>query len=218
MQFHVKPIHPSVLLISILGIFAIESGTAFFGRQMGLHPMLTTGLARIVETILFLGALSTWDQGVAAIGLAHNQIGRGLARGLLWTIYFGLASALACAVLFLLLRINPLNMIKAPLPTGPIDRGLFFLVGGLVAPIAEEVFFRGIVYGVLRRWGVATALLGSACLFVLAHVVYSGLPITQIVGGLVFAISYELEGSVLVPIMIHAIGNTAIFTVSALIF
>jgi membrane protease YdiL (CAAX protease family) len=87
-------------------------------------------------------------------------------------------------------------------------------VGGVVSPIAEEVFFRGILYGFLRRWGVLVAVVGSTVIFVLAHPIISGIRLTQIVGGLVFAVAYEVEGNLMVPITIHALGNLAIFSLS----
>ena len=88
------------------------------------------------------------------------------------------------------------------------------MVGGLVAPIAEEIFFRGVIYGFLRRWGVLLALAGSTVIFVLAHAISSRIPLTQIVGGIVFAVAYEVEGKLMVPITIHVLGNMAIFTLS----
>jgi len=38
--------------------------------------------------------------------------------------------------------------------------------------------------------------------------------VPQIVGGIIFAIAYEKEGSLIVPITIHVLGNMAIFTLS----
>jgi membrane protease YdiL (CAAX protease family) len=86
----------------------------------------------------------------------------------------------------------------------------------MFGPVAEEIFFRGIVYGFLRKWGVLSALVGTTVVFVAAHTLQSGLPVPQIVGGLVFAIAYELEGTLLVPIVIHVLGNTAIFSLCLL--
>ena len=51
-------------------------------------------------------------------------------------------------------------------------------------------------------------------MFVLAHPIFPVIPIPQVVGGIVFAVAYEIEGSLMVPITIHAQGNLAIFTLS----
>jgi len=111
---------------------------------------------------------------------------------------------------------NPLPLIKTSLPSQPWSVILFFAVGGLLAPIAEEVFFRGLIYGYMRRWGIIIACLFSVTPFVLLHSTGGSLPIPQIAGGIIFALAYELEGSLLVPIIIHSSGNLAIFSLSLL--
>jgi hypothetical protein len=93
---------------------------------------------------------------------------------------------------------------------------LFFLTGVLVSPAAEEIFFRGILYGYFRRWGAAPALALSTLAFVAAHFPGRGIPLTQAVGGLVFAVSYEKEKNLLVPFIVHSLGNLAIFSLSLL--
>jgi hypothetical protein len=93
------------------------------------------------------------------------------------------------------------------------------LAGALIGPVAEEIFFRGILYGFFRRWGIPAAVLLSTLLFILPHYHASGLavPITQLIGGILFAIAYEIEKNLLVPITIHSLGNLAIFTLSLLV-
>ena len=75
--------------------------------------------------------------------------------------------------------INPLKFIRMRLPSEPEKLAIFFLVGGLIGPVAEEVAFRGVVYGFLRRWGKCFALFGSTAIFVLLHPGLGG--ITQII-------------------------------------
>ena len=113
--------------------------------------------------------------------------------------------------------INPLTLIRIRLPRQTVDLLLFFIVGGIVGPVAEELFFRGILYGFLRRWGVILALILSTLIFVLCHPISHGIPVTRLVGGLVFALAYEIGDSLIVPITIHGLGNLAIFTLSLMI-
>jgi len=82
--------------------------------------------------------------------------------------------------------------------------------------MTEEVFFRGILYGFLRRWGIAVALVLSTCAFAFTHGLGHGFPLTQVVGGILFAAAYEVEKNLLVPISIHCLGNLAIFSLSLL--
>jgi membrane protease YdiL (CAAX protease family) len=139
----------------------------------------------------------------------------GLARGLIWSVCFGIAAG----VLFLVLLaagINPLKLVNTPLPSAPRQIIIFFLVGGVIGPIWEEIFFRGIIFGFFRRWGLYAAILISTALFVLPHYDGHHLPLTQIVGGIVFAIAYEKEKNLMVPVTIHCLGNLAIFSLTFL--
>ena len=111
--------------------------------------------------------------------------------------------------------VEPLRILRPGPATPPPKPALLFLVGGLIAPIAEEVYFRGLLYGYLRRWGFWTALLVSTLVFTLLHGSAPGAPLPQLVGGLVFATAYEIEKRLLVPILIHILGNTAIFSITS---
>lgn len=81
----------------------------------------------------------------------------------------------------------------------------------LFAPIMEEIFFRGFVFGGLRaRWGLAWAMLASGLLFGVAHIgnpagVYLIPPITFI--GALFAFGYAYSGSLLTSFLAHLLFN-----------
>jgi membrane protease YdiL (CAAX protease family) len=113
--------------------------------------------------------------------------------------------------------INALRLLETPLPESIVSIFFYLLIGGVIGPLAEEIFFRGIVYGYLRRWGVFAAVAVSTLLFVLPHLTGGNLPVTQIVGGIVFALAYEKEKNLMVPITIHCLGNLAIFGLTLLV-
>jgi membrane protease YdiL (CAAX protease family) len=78
-----------------------------------------------------------------------------------------------------------------------------------VAPIAEEVFFRGMLYNALRRrLPVIVAALIQAILFGLVHPfgVVDRLAIVLI--GLVLAAVYEWRKTLVAPMLLHALINT----------
>lgn len=83
---------------------------------------------------------------------------------------------------------------------------LLVLLAGVV-PLGEEVYFRGVIYGGLRaRWGPRWATAGSALLFAAVHQqVIHALPILLL--GVVLAVAYGRTGSLLPPIVIHAVNN-----------
>ena len=88
--------------------------------------------------------------------------------------------------------------------------------GGLVVPLAEELFFRGVVYSSLRRYGPVIATLGSAALFGLAH----GLSVVLVVAvllGAVNAVLVERSGSIWPAVVVHATNNMLAFAAAALL-
>ena len=103
-------------------------------------------------------------------------------------------------------------------PHGAGTLVLALLATALLAPVCEEIFFRGMVYRYLRsRWPVWAAVLGSAAVFGLAH--FSGLdhlPVLPVFAfmGIVLALLYEWTGSLGNTILLHSLNN-AILTVLA---
>lgn len=208
-----KIIETRIVFLALAALVTTEVAVRVVISGDGPSAMFVLGAARVVQVLIFLGIVSTWGRGMSSIGLARGQILTGMRRGLIWSGVFGICACLGFAVLYAT-DVNPLKLIKTPLPPSTQGIILFLAVGGLVAPIAEEVFFRGIVYGFLRQWGVLLALVGTTVIFVLAHAITSRIPVTQMVGGIVFAVAYEVEGSLMVPITIHVLGNMAIFALS----
>ena len=209
-----KTIETRILFLSLAALLITEIAARVVLSEPGYSPLLILGVARGVEILVFLLIVSSWGKGMSSIGLARGQTLAGLKKGLVWSAVFGLCTFLGFAVLYAAHMENPIGLIKIHVPPGNHGMVLLFVVGGLVSPIAEEVFFRGIIYGFLKRWGVLVALIGSTVIFVLAHAVISRVPLTQVVGGLVFAVAYEVEGNLMVPITIHVLGNIAIFSLS----
>lgn len=210
-----KQIKIETLFISLAAVFCIEGARWLVISGIPWNGMMLLGLARFLEIGLILLIVSVRGNGLHSIGLGAYQILPGVRKGITWSAGFGVIVFSAFLLLFLF-KIDPLALIRTPLPSRQMDILLFFAVGGIIAPIAEETFFRGILYGFFRRWGVSLALVVSTLFFVLPHLGSSGLPITQMIGGVLFAAAYEKEGSLMVPIMIHAFGNMAIFSLSLL--
>ena len=208
-----KQIEIKVLFISLAAVVSIEAATRMVISTGLRYPMIILGGTRLLEIGLIILCVSIWGKGVPSIGLARSRIVPGLRKGLIWSAGFAVVTFLAFVILFIT-GIDALKLIEVRLPAQHGEIILFFLVGGVVGPIAEEVFFRGILYGFLRRWGVVVALVVSTLIFVLAHPIFPGIPLPQVVGGIVFAVAYEIEGSLMVPITIHVLGNLAIFTLS----
>jgi membrane protease YdiL (CAAX protease family) len=177
------------------------------------HPFLILGIARIVETALIIAIVVRIGNGASSIGLNPPEMTVGFKKGLIWSVGFGFIAGISFVVLSLF-GLNPLDMIQVQLPAGIGVVMMYVIISVFIGPVAEEVFFRGIIYGFFRRWGIIAALVASSLLFILAHAVIRGVPIPQVVGGIVFALAYEIEGSLMVPITIHILGNMAMLIVS----
>ena len=209
----VKTIETKIVFLALAALVTSEVAVSLVASEAGHSPIFILGVARVVQVVILLGIVSTWGSGISSLGLARGEILSGVRRGVIWSAAFGICVCLVFALLYAA-HMKPLELIQTHVPRSAPGILLFFLVGGLVAPIAEEVFFRGIVYGFLRRWGVLLALIGTTLIFVLAHAISARVPLTQIVGGIVFAVAYEMEGNLMVPITIHVLGNMAIFALS----
>ena len=142
------------------------------------------------------------------------------AKDLEYGIRLGLAFGAAAAAAYGVMQLaggDAAGLLGVGRPGRPADPALLFLAGGVIAPVAEEVYFRGLVFGWLRRWGFWPALLLSTALFSALHPAGTGLPLTQFIGGLVFAAAYEIERNLLVPILVHMLGNLALFSLPFLL-
>jgi len=208
-----KKIEIKVFLLSLAVLILIETTAILSVSGIKISPVIVTGAVRLIEIALIILIVMVWGQGLSSIGLVPSKMVKGLIRGLFWSAGFGIITFFAFIALFLV-DINPFALIHTRLPGKIGEIILFFLVAGLIGPVAEEVLFRGVIYGFFRRWGVLAALILSSVIFVLAHSTLSTIPVPQIVGGIIFAIAYEKEGSLIVPITIHSLGNMAIFTLS----
>lgn len=210
-----KTITLKTLAISIAAVMAVELLVRPLIPTMVNSALPGIGVTRLVQIIVLLAIAVYFEKSIAAIGLSAENVGSGTVRGLIWSCLFGI-----CAfVLMLLLHavgINTVKMLQTPLPSSQLLIVIYIAVGGLIGPIAEEIFFRGILYSYLRRWGVYTAVILSTICFVLPHMHSGSLPITQLIGGVVFALAYEKEKSLMAPITIHCLGNIAIFSLGLL--
>ena len=210
----------SIQVIFTIGIIAgIETGI----YHLPFEPLVRTGIARCIEIAFLLWLFKASDTGLAVIGLSKELLLPGFKKGLIWSAGFGLLAFLAGAVLFFA-GINPFKLFNAGLPGTRTDLVLFYIIGGLIAPVAEEIFFRGVIYGYVKgllkktllQWSIPIAVIISTAFFVTAHQGGAGIALPQLVGGIVFCLSYEMEKSLVTPMVIHSAGNLALFTISFL--
>ncbi|MDR1159395.1 MAG: CPBP family intramembrane metalloprotease [Syntrophomonadaceae bacterium] len=80
-------------------------------------------------------------------------------------------------------------------------------IGMVLAPVLEEILYRGVLYPVLKNYlGVRGGCILAGILFAAAHWdLWRSLPLAA--GGMLLALLYEKTGSIWVPICAHGLWN-----------
>ena len=87
-------------------------------------------------------------------------------------------------------------------------RVLIIIAAAIVAPVVEEILFRGFIYGVIKRYTDAPfAALISGLFFAIIHM-HTGSLLPLWVLALFFCAAYEFTGCLLAPMILHAIFNS----------
>ena len=222
--------------------WSVGTGYAVAVRTVALGVLAALGLELVMSRLGPAGspaALSPITNLLVTV--AYFEIGLLRPRGLSLLPVFGLrrgnrlpALAAFTVVLFAVRQLlgwgggaafayldqQPLwtEIVNEPLLTGAAgERWLATFSYIVAAPIAEELFFRGLIYGTLRsRMGVWLSAGISAALFSLSHGYSLVNGSAVFVGALVSALIYEKSRSLLPCILSHAAHNT-IVVVSALL-
>jgi membrane protease YdiL (CAAX protease family) len=159
--------------------------------------------------------LSLWFRGVKlgnVFGVDRMPVGRSLLLGI---ALFVSALPMVFAVDYIasaLLKVNTSTDAQEVIrifenSSTVAQRIPIILLAVVIAPVAEELAFRGYLYGVIKRYfGAVPALVLSGILFALIHLnLPSFFPLLVLAS--VFALAYELSGSLLVPMTMHALFN-----------
>lgn len=203
----------------ILGV-VIVGGAVWFGNEldpgagMTAAPLFALGIGiyAVVALAVYLFAVRTRADGWQLLGLRRFPQGWLLALP-----FLALVQLLGMGLINTLLVMpflggsefqNP--QIEAITGGGALTQQdlllLLFLIA-VVAPIAEELFFRGMLYPLLRRrWSAPVAIGVNGLLFALIHVIPVILPGLFFVG-IVLAWVRERSGSLWPCIFLHALQN-----------
>lgn len=90
--------------------------------------------------------------------------------------------------------------------TGGASTVVMLVLAGIVVPCGEELLFRGVIFGGLRRHGLGLATAASALVFGLAHGFNAVLPAAALLG-LANCLLYERTRSVVPAMMNHMMFN-----------
>jgi membrane protease YdiL (CAAX protease family) len=179
------------------------------------------GIVNIILSVFFYGSglLATHHyvhehrSSFKALGLQNATL-RLLALGFLVGIgSFVLAEGIGM-ILLPFAGANPGNEQLSDLMNNPAVLTTLIPVATIVAPLVEEIYFRGFAYSAFRkRWGSRTGTFISAIMFAVVHLdPWSFIPIAVI--GIVFAYAYEKTSSLPLVIVAHGVFNAIAFTLT----
>ena len=112
---------------------------------------------------------------------------------------------------FVLIAAHQQNHIQAGFEhfrvTSPLAAAMVLLNGAVIAPVVEELFFRGLLFNALSlRMPILLAAVISGAFFGIAHGDFVLFPVLAIFG-IVQALAYRIGGNLVVPMIVHGLNN-----------
>ena len=193
--------------LSALGWLRKDEPESFYALIQGLVFYLAS---LVILALVLRSRAWTWSQafGLQAQGLVR-RLGMGMAfyAGILPVFFFAaVLSRLVMLVIGYPVTIQDVVLIFMA-PQSLLTLLALLGLGLIVAPVAEEILFRGILLPLfMKRLGAGPAVILSSALFALIHFhVPSFFPLFVLATGL--ALAYIYTSSLWVPIMMHALFN-----------
>lgn len=227
-------------LLDCLGVFALTpvvAGVLFLGGTLlagalgqtgGLSQGVAGVLSGAVVFVVLIAAAFTWVR-LRYPGHARDLVGWsspawrdvliGLGLGVLGFLVINVGLGTLVELLARLAGADPPAVQEdyQELVRNADTAPFFILMAVVLAPLAEELFFRGMLFPAFaRRMGVWAAILLSALLFAVLHVgtgATGDLAPNAILAGLIFPLGvllawiYHRRGTLLAPIIVHAVFN-----------
>jgi len=205
----------AVLLAQVLALVPLVLGLKLAGHELPFDRLDQNGL------LLAVGTLASFP-----VGLTFCWLFARLRAGLPWQEYLALKTVTGRSVWRWLLRllvllvvadgltlaldrpIVPDAMVQAYRTAGWLPLLWFSVV--VLAPVVEELFFRGFVYaGWANSWlGVVPSIVAIGALWASIHTQYDAYGRAQIfVAGLLLGWARWRTGSVYVPMLLHGVMN-----------
>jgi len=217
----------------LLAAGAAQSAAGFLaGVVVGFHNGVSPGTPTWVlpSAAMRIGAVAVFQLALLWIAWRRRvPLGLGLAPIRRGIVLLALVLALLPAVTGWLIILTPIRtgMVAAALTpaafgraaaaTGPIDLA-GVLIFGVLAPWAEELFFRGWLWPQLRSgWGPAATAAGTSALWLLAHAPEGLLRVAALLPlALALSVARVACGSTWASLALHMLNNLAFLTLQRL--
>ncbi len=209
------------IIISVAAIFSVidmsNGADAAFAEMRDLSKIaVPTIWGLVISNLITLGLLWLYikkPERLAALGL-DRWSADGLVKTLIYAVVL-IAGALAFNYAYETYAVpdvklqEQLRQLFAAMPKTAFNTALLFVAGAILAPIVEEILFRGFLQKSLsHKMPVWAAIAISALIFGAIHLDFYALPVLAVMGG-IFGVLYHLTGSLRVTILAHVINNAA---------
>jgi membrane protease YdiL (CAAX protease family) len=218
-KWNIWDVCKAAILFLFFGYTLILS-EAFLSR---IFPLFKSDNFRMILNSSILDALAVifiiyftviqYKEPLAALGIS--------ARNFLKNVFYGVVGYIALIpvlILILVIIASLINVTKYVPERQPVvelflkEKGVAFLTysslfAAIIGPIIEELFFRGFMYGALKKYvGIFWAMVVTASLFAALHAHIVGFfPIMAL--GMLLAYLYEKTGTLVSSITVHMIHN-----------
>ena len=199
-----------------------------YGFEYILYPGLISGFST-AQRYLFFGLLQAflfvvsvfavvlyrYRGNLRQLGLGKNFSLLSISEGVLGGIGLFFTVLLSGLVISALTPVQPKLQPFAELllkAKTPFEVFVPFLIGGFLAPLGEEIYFRGFAYPVFKKkFGLVVGIIVSAVFFSALHFDFLRFfPLA--VGGAGLAWLYETSNSLITPILAHSVWNLSMLS------
>jgi uncharacterized protein len=205
-----------IVIVASIPIFVAAIAIAGGSDKVDTSPnaLAVELLASAVFQVSALGA--AWYFGLRKYHLDWAALGfRKPERGWPWlpfTLTMGaLFIVFAYGIILSIAGVKPNTDLPDAVYNHFLPLSIALVLTVLIAPVIEETFFRGFVFGgLMRRWGPVWGALGSGLLFGIAHLGNAGYfyVVPPIIGiGVLFAWSYRYSRSIFPSMAAHFLFN-----------
>ena len=214
---------PIALFVWILGAQFVSDVIGWIaGPVRGEQASIRDSLAYIIGSVPFIVFVLLlghffFARGVKGLGLRLQTIPKALGRAFLCLLAVLPVVMAVLAVVEFVGRLTQGQTYQIPqheklkelaeMP-GPLTRTLLALTAVVIAPLQEEMLFRGVFQTLLRSYlsSAWAAIAISAAMFALVHFDQSHWPALFVLG-MGMGYTYEKSGSLWQPIFVHALFN-----------
>jgi len=187
----------AMLLVSIALIYPTFMGIGYVDAQLlQWTVMLIIGL---LMSFMFSSMLSGYGKTKIDAGITPATIAKQMS-----VVSIGVVAGL------ILVALNAVTGMGIKVVVGSVEHGFFY---GLMAGVAEELFFRGFIQNMLRVFvpSLILALIPTALIFALFHYFAYGLnPVAlgvMFMLGIFLGLLHEIFNDVGVPMLAHVVNN-----------